>query len=81
MLLNQPSDGFAASPAGAGPGTYTGVLDAFVKTLRNDGPLALYNGERVARDPAVAEPGAATNQFGCAGAMRRATRATAKSAT
>jgi solute carrier family 25 uncoupling protein 8/9 len=30
--------------AGASPGTYTGVLDAFVKTFKADGPLAFYNG-------------------------------------
>ncbi len=30
--------------AGAAPGTYSGVLDAFAKTLRRDGPLAFYNG-------------------------------------
>lgn len=29
---------------GAAPGTYSGVLDTFVKTFKTDGPLAFYNG-------------------------------------
>lgn len=34
----------ASSNAGAPPGMYQGVLDAFLQTLRREGPLALYNG-------------------------------------
>ena len=30
--------------SGAPKGTYTGMLDAFVKTFKADGPLAFYNG-------------------------------------
>lgn len=30
--------------AGAAPGVYSGVGDAFVKTFKRDGPLAFYNG-------------------------------------
>lgn len=46
-------DGPRASPphpypptllAGAAPGVYSGVGDAFVKTFKRDGPLAFYNG-------------------------------------
>jgi hypothetical protein len=31
-------------PTGDRAGKYSGVLDCFVKTARNDGPLAFYNG-------------------------------------
>jgi hypothetical protein len=38
--------GFERMYAGADPGTYSGVVDAIIKTLRRDGPLAFYSGAR-----------------------------------
>ncbi|KAI7842671.1 hypothetical protein COHA_003602 [Chlorella ohadii] len=43
-VCGSPFDVVKSRMMSAAPGVYSGVADAFVKTLRNDGPLAFYNG-------------------------------------
>ena len=50
LILPAASAFWPDRPAGAAPGVYSGVADAFVKTLRNDGPLAFYNGALASTD-------------------------------
>lgn len=44
VCFGSPVDVVKSRMMGAAPGTYKGVLDAFVQTLKRDGPLAFYNG-------------------------------------
>lgn len=42
--VGSPVDVVKSRMMGAAPGTYSGMLDAFAKTVTRDGPLALYSG-------------------------------------
>ncbi|GAB4814656.1 hypothetical protein N2152v2_001702 [Parachlorella kessleri] len=44
VCIGSPVDVVKSRMMGAAPGVYSGVLDAFAKTLKRDGPLAFYNG-------------------------------------
>jgi len=44
VCVGSPVDVVKSRMMGAPPGTYTGMLDAFVKTFQKDGVLAFYNG-------------------------------------
>lgn len=44
VTIGSPVDVIKSRMMGAAPGTYTGVVNAFVTTFRKDGPLAFYNG-------------------------------------
>lgn len=43
-FVGSPVDVTKTRVMNAKPGVYSGVLDCVVKTMRNDGPLAFYNG-------------------------------------
>eukprot|EP00887_Chlorella_sp_A99_P006288 scaffold3.g6288.t1 len=43
-VCGSPFDVIKSRMMGAAPGTYSGMMDAFLQTLRREGPLALYNG-------------------------------------